>query len=380
MRGAVPAVALVLHAVSTPRGAAGAHAPGPSSPAPGPSSHHADPVDFGAVGDGRADDTAALTAAFDSVERAGGGVVELRAGHTPPAHQRPDMVQPYMVDGLTIRDVTLRNSPAWTLHPVLCNDVVVSNIVIESGQFDDAPQYSGHNVDGVDPDSCTNVLIEDSVIRAGDDCIAIYSVHGPTRNVTVRNLTCHTPLSITHGNWGTSDVLFENCTVRGDWGNDTTYKPQWWKTALRLKSDRNTNGTIADVTYRRIRAVDVDLLFDIQMWYPCQNQSGMDNYRLCRSYYPVKAGITPHIRNVTLTDVVAERAWRAGWLNCLPESPCSGILLDGVSAAGALPMVCEHATGSVTGGDVPGGSACFAAPATARDRSRQRRRAAVANK
>ena len=26
------------------------------------------------------------------------------------------------------------------------------------------------------------------------------------------------------------------------------YKPQWWKTALRLKSDRKTNGTIANVT------------------------------------------------------------------------------------------------------------------------------------
>ena len=63
-------------------------------------------------------------------------------------------------------------------------------------------RYSGHNVDGCDPDSCTNVVFQNSQVRAGDDCVAIYSVHGPTRNVTVRNVTCHTPLSITHGPGG----------------------------------------------------------------------------------------------------------------------------------------------------------------------------------
>ena len=63
-------------------------------------------------------------------------------------------------------------------------------------------EYQGHNVDGFDPDSCTGVVLENSVIHAGDDCVAIYSVRGPTSNVTVRNVTCHTPLSITHGNYG----------------------------------------------------------------------------------------------------------------------------------------------------------------------------------
>lgn len=93
--------------------------------------------------------------------------------------------------------------------------------------------------------------------------------------VTVRNVTCYTPISITHGGGGTSDVLVENCTVHGDWGADTTYRPQWWKTALRIKTDRNTNGTVANVVYRNVRAVGVDLLFDIQSWceYICTKAS-----------------------------------------------------------------------------------------------------------
>ena len=169
---------------------------------------------------------------------------------SPAAQQRMDMVQPYLVDGLVIRDVTLRASPEWTLHPTLCHNVLVDGITIDGGQFDDAPQYAGHNVDGCDPDSCTDVVFQNSRVRAGDDCVAIYSLHGPTRNVTVRNVTCHTPLSITHGPGGTSDVLFDNCTVRGDWGGDRThFKPRWWKTALRIKSDRNTNGTRTSTSF-----------------------------------------------------------------------------------------------------------------------------------
>lgn len=163
------------------------------------------------------------------------------------------------------------------------------------------PSISATNLHaGFDPDSSTNVVLENSVIQAGDDCVAIYSVRGPTNNVVVRNVTCHTPLSITHGNYGkriitlvdtppdsicrkvpcckglrngmlltlglliscmpvnllvlgTSNVTFQDCTVRGDWGGDHTYKPRWWKTALRLKSDRHTNGTLQNIRYQNIR-------------------------------------------------------------------------------------------------------------------------------
>jgi hypothetical protein len=176
--------------------------------------------------------------------------------------------------------------------------------------------------------------------------------------VTVRNVTCHTPLSITHGAGGTSDVTFENCTVNGNWGKDSTFKPQWWKTALRLKSDRHTNGTIENIRYKDIVAVGVDLVFDIQMWYPCQNQSGMHNYRLCRDFYPPMKGIRPHIRNITLDGILATDAWRSLWLNCLPEAPCENITFENVKVGrDTHPPVCENAVGHVIGGNV--GDGCF---------------------
>lgn len=80
------------------------------------------------------------------------------------------MIQPTLVHGLTLRDLTFRASPNWSaflpscqvvilcgcvtsrlhvgIHPLLCDDVLATNITIESGQFDGDSEYQGHNVDG----------------------------------------------------------------------------------------------------------------------------------------------------------------------------------------------------------------------------------------
>ena len=174
-----------------------------------------------------------------------------------PSNNRMDMIEPWNVDGLTIQDIKLQRSPAWTVHPVMCSNVLVRNISLDAKiEFNDV-EYDGHNVDGVDPENCVNVTIENSVIRAGDDCIAIYSMQAPpaqaTHNVSVRNVVCYTPLTITHGH-DTHDVTFENCTVKGRWGHSSSplWWPQWFHTGMRLKTGSSlgsTGGTIHDILF-----------------------------------------------------------------------------------------------------------------------------------
>ncbi len=65
-----------------------------------------------------------------------------------------------------VRDVSLLNSPFWTLHFADCDAVSVAGIRLWSGLL--TP-----NTDGIDVTSCTNVTITHSDIRAGDDAIAI---------------------------------------------------------------------------------------------------------------------------------------------------------------------------------------------------------------
>ncbi|WP_317195575.1 glycoside hydrolase family 28 protein [Echinicola shivajiensis] len=79
---------------------------------------------------------------------------------------RPQFVQPFECKNVLIQDVKLINSPMWNLHPVLCENVTVERVRIET---------LGPNNDGCDPEACKNVLIKDCYFDTGDDCIAIKS-------------------------------------------------------------------------------------------------------------------------------------------------------------------------------------------------------------
>ncbi|KAI5067247.1 hypothetical protein GOP47_0017775 [Adiantum capillus-veneris] len=97
---------------------------------------------------------------------------------------------------IIITNVVLQNSPFWTVHPVYCDSVIVKGVSIL------APR-SAPNTDGVDPDSCTNVCIEDCYISNGDDLVALKSgwdeygiaIGRPSSGIIVRRLTGTTPFS-----------------------------------------------------------------------------------------------------------------------------------------------------------------------------------------
>jgi polygalacturonase len=57
-------------------------------------------------------------------------------------NQRPTLLGLLWVNGLTIDNVALQDSPCWTVHPTFCENVLISNLNIT------APA-SSHNTDGV---------------------------------------------------------------------------------------------------------------------------------------------------------------------------------------------------------------------------------------
>ena len=65
-----------------------------------------------------------------------------------------------------VKEVSLLNSPFWTLHFPDCDNVEVNGIRLWSGML--VP-----NADGIDVTSSSNVIITNCDIRAGDDAIAI---------------------------------------------------------------------------------------------------------------------------------------------------------------------------------------------------------------
>jgi polygalacturonase len=99
---------------------------------------------------------------------------------------RPSFIQFMNCQNILISDITLTNVPFWVIHPTYCSNITIRNIHVNSYRI---------NNDGIDLDSCEDVLVEDCTFRAGDDAMVIKSgrdqdawkVGKPSKNIVVRN-------------------------------------------------------------------------------------------------------------------------------------------------------------------------------------------------
>lgn len=99
---------------------------------------------------------------------------------------RPQFINLYKCKNVLLEGFTLHRSPFWLIHPLMSENVTVRRVTMDS---------HGNNNDGCDPESCTNVRIEECNFNTGDDCIAIKSGRDedgrywnlPSQNIIVRN-------------------------------------------------------------------------------------------------------------------------------------------------------------------------------------------------
>ena len=111
-----------------------------------------------------------------------------------------------------LRDFRIRYSEAHTVMLRECDGVFVDGVSIFNNYF-------RTETDGIDPDSCTNVLISNCHIVAGDDAICLKTDNGkPLENVVVDN--CILESVATALKLGTSssgdfrDIRVSNCVIR----------------------------------------------------------------------------------------------------------------------------------------------------------------------
>ncbi|XP_057791501.1 probable polygalacturonase [Salvia miltiorrhiza] len=162
-------------------------------------------------------------------------------------YTRGPLVQLMWSRDIQISDVTLRDSPFWTLHPYDCQNVTIRNVTIL------APLSGAPNTDGIDPDSCKNVLIENSYISVGDDGIAIKSgwdQYGiayaqPSANILIRNVIVRSMISAgvsigSEMSGGVANVTVENLLV---WNS---------KRGIRIKTSAGRGGFVRHITYRNL--------------------------------------------------------------------------------------------------------------------------------
>ena len=175
---------------------------------------------------------------------------------------RPQFVQPYKCKNILIEGVTVKNSPMWVLNPVLCENVTIRDVKINS---------HGPNSDGCDPEACKNVLIEKCYFDTGDDCIALKSGRNhdgfnkgiPCENIVIRD--CE--MKDGHGgvvigseiSGGAKNIFAENCKMSS---------PNLER-AIRIKTNKSRGGVIEKVYVRNIEVGEVSKgVIVLNMKYP----------------------------------------------------------------------------------------------------------------
>lgn len=142
---------------------------------------------------------------------------------------RPRMILFEDIHNLSIKDVTLKEAAFWTLHMAGCRHVRINNIRILN-------DVRGANNDGIDPDSCQDVVISNCIIAAGDDAIVVKSTkpmaarYGVCENIVITGCVLHSHDSAlkvgteTHGtirNISFSDCIIKDCSrAIGIWVRD----------------------------------------------------------------------------------------------------------------------------------------------------------------
>ena len=218
---------------------------------------------------------------------------------------RPNFIQPYRCHNVLIEGVTVINSPMWEIHPVLCTNVTVRGVKVNS---------HGPNNDGCNPESCRDVLIENCEFDTGDDCIAIKSgrnadgrrLNVPSENIIVRNSRFkdgHGGVTIgSEISGGTRNVFAYDCVM------DSPNLDR----ALRLKNNAMRGGVIENIYMRDVQVGQVaDAVLQIDFHY----EEGANG------------SFTPVARNIDMRNVTSRQSKYGVYLAGLPNAPIYDVRL-----------------------------------------------------
>jgi len=240
-------------------------------------------------------------------------------------------------DNLYLKDITVKQSPAWCVHFIYCNHVSINNIKVYTRQDEDGKRYMNIcNGDGIDPDSSSDVYIFNSVIASQDDCIAIKSgrdaegrmVGIPSENIRITNCTFKSGFGVAVGSEASGSV--RNVFVQ-DCSFDNVYS------VATIKASRGRGGVIKNVRYEDIIYQNHSLEFSDCRWF--RGAINIDQFYSHEIFDVDKAEEmndgTPVIQDIYFKNILLDTyAGNAIYLAGLPESHLKNIYFENVKATG----------------------------------------------
>ncbi|MGE6219100.1 glycoside hydrolase family 28 protein [Nubsella zeaxanthinifaciens] len=244
---------------------------------------------------------------------------------------RPNLLVFTSCKKVLLEGVTFQNSAAWNIHPLMCEDLTVRNVYAKN------PWYA-QNGDGIDIESCKNVLIENSTFDVGDDGICIKSGRDawgrkramPTENVIIRNSTVYHA----HGGFvigsemsgGAKNIFVSDCTFIGT------------DIGLRFKTTRGRGGVVENIHIKNINMMDIPgeaILFD--MYYAAVDPIALvgDQREAPKVEMLPVTEETPVFKDFFIDNVVCDGADKAIFVRGLPEMSIANINLSNINIKAA---------------------------------------------
>ncbi len=239
---------------------------------------------------------------------------------------RPVMVSIRESKRVLLDGPTFQNSPAWNLHPLMTEDLIIRNLSVRN------PWYS-QNGDGLDLESCKNVLIYNNTFDVGDDAMCFKSGKDkdgrdrgiPTENVIVKNnIVYHAHGGFVVGSemsGGVKNVHVSECTFIGT------------DVGLRFKSTRGRGGVVENIWISNIHMIDIPAeAIRFNMFYSgnspiLEDDQSADDEARDEALVPVNEE-TPSFQNISMKNIYVSGSGIAGFFMGLPEMKLKNVSLE----------------------------------------------------
>ena len=255
-----------------------------------------------------------------------------------------DFLRPVMVSLVSCKKVlidgpTFQNSPAWNIHPLMCEDFTMRNTTVRN------PWYS-QNGDGIDLESCKNSIIHDCNFDVGDDAICVKSGKDedgrdrgvPAENLIVKNcIVYHGHGGVTVGSemsGGVRNMHVSNCTFIGT------------DVGLRFKSNRGRGGVVENIYISDIEMMNIPTqAISFNLYYSGRSASedleaGEDGE--IPKLLPVTEE-TPQFKDISIRNVNCKGALLGIQLQGLPEMLLENVVLENIRMEAENGMTCGDA-------------------------------------
>ncbi|XP_019069062.1 probable polygalacturonase At1g80170 isoform X2 [Solanum lycopersicum] len=228
----------------------------------------------------------------------------------------------YGSSGIKVRDLTIQNGQQMNFAISRSDSIRIAGVTVSAPE--DSP-----NTDGIHITESTNVVLQNSKIGTGDDCVSIVNA---SSHIKMKRIYCGPGHGISIGSLGKDNsvgivtgIVLDNAFLRG-----TT-------NGLRIKTWQGGSGYVRAVRFQNVRMQDVSNPIIIDQFYcdspkSCQNQTSA--VEISEIVY----------RNVSGTS----KSQKAIKFACSDNVPCSHIVLNNINLEtrdGTAEVYCNSATG-----------------------------------